>query len=70
MYVKRVDIEMESTIERRRDIQKLAHELWCKLDTAEEQSVLHNDDGVMNENEMKIYDALENYLKAEGVFSN
>ncbi|HHT7044723.1 TPA: hypothetical protein ACTZ2N_005182 [Bacillus cereus] len=61
---------MESTIERRRDIQKLAHELWCKLDTSEEQSVLHNDEDVMNENEIKIYDALEHYLKAEGVFSN
>ncbi|HHB1976117.1 TPA: hypothetical protein ACOQ44_005408 [Bacillus cereus] len=64
-----MDIEMESTIERRRDIQKLAHELWCKLDTTEEQSVLHDDMDIMNKNEMKIYDALENYLKAEGVFN-
>lgn len=60
---------MESTIERRRDIQKLAHELWCKLDTAEEQSILHDDMDIMNKNEMKIYDALEIYLKAEGVFN-
>lgn len=52
----------------RKDIQKLAYELWCKLDTAEELSVLHDDMGIFNKNEMAIYDAIEKYLRAEGVF--
>lgn len=52
----------------RKDIQKLAYELWPKLDTAEEQSVLHDNVDIFNKNEMEIYDAIEKYLKAEGVF--
>ncbi|MEI2317654.1 hypothetical protein [Bacillus paramobilis] len=52
----------------RKDIQKLAYELWCKLDTAEEQSVLHDDVVIFNKNEMEIYDAIEKYLIAEGIF--
>ena len=59
---------MESIKNFREDIQKLAHELWCKLDTLEEQSVLHNDMDILNKNEMEIYDALEKYLKDEGIF--
>lgn len=53
----------------RKDVQKLTYELWCKLDTAEEQSVFHDDADLFNKNEMEIYDAIEKYLKAEGVFS-
>ncbi|MBY7121794.1 MULTISPECIES: hypothetical protein [Bacillus] len=52
----------------RKDVQNLAYELWCKLDTVEEQSVLHDDVDVFNKNEMELYDAIEKYLKAEGVF--
>ncbi|MCU4900762.1 hypothetical protein OB975_25250 [Bacillus cereus] len=52
----------------RKDVQKLAYELWCKLDTAEEHSVFHDDMDIFNKNEMEIYDALEKYLKAEGIF--
>ncbi|HFK1726881.1 MULTISPECIES: hypothetical protein [Bacillus] len=52
----------------RKDIQQLAYELWCKLDTAEEQAVFHDDVDIFNKNEMEIYSSIEKYLKAEGVF--
>ncbi|HFJ9281032.1 TPA: hypothetical protein ACGW6Z_005289 [Bacillus cereus] len=54
----------------RKKIHKLSHELWCNLDTLEEASVLHDNEEYCNNNEMKLYDALERFLKAEGVFTS
>ncbi|MGR6017764.1 hypothetical protein ACT7CM_27320 [Bacillus paranthracis] len=59
----RVDLK-----EVRKNIHKLSHELWCNLDKLEEVSVLHDNADYCNNNEMKLYDALERFLKAEGLF--
>lgn len=61
---------MEKLEEIRKDIHKLSHQLWCKLDTLEEASVLHDNVDYCNNNEMKLHDALEKFLKAEGVFTS
>ncbi|MCP1181243.1 hypothetical protein NKS28_27925 [Bacillus sp. 1663tsa1] len=54
----------------RKNIHKLSYELWCNLDTLEEASVLHDNEDYCNNNEMELYEALERFLKAEGVFTS
>ncbi|HDR6827969.1 TPA: hypothetical protein QCV86_005101 [Bacillus thuringiensis] len=54
----------------RKKVHKLSYELWRNLDTLEEASVLHDNEEYCNSNELKLYDALERFLKAEGVFTS
>ncbi|MEC2467870.1 hypothetical protein P9X10_24225 [Bacillus cereus] len=54
----------------RKKVHKLSHELRCNLDTLEEASLLNDNEEYCNNNELKLYDALERFFKAEGVFTS